>query len=98
MEAKSLLFSGQCPDELRRSLDPASKLRVVLQAIGLDHDPPSHRSTSDVERSDVWLFQGGVGLKVSEPDDEQRLPDADEYVAVEQETDSAEYPLLFMPR
>jgi hypothetical protein len=48
----------------------------------------------DLELADVGFLQRLVALLRVEPDEQRVLPDADEQVAVQQEADATEHPLL----
>src|SRR5262249_12854062 len=90
----SSLFCGQCLHELHRPLNPAAQLVAVLDALRLDQHPALHRPPGDVELADVRFLERLLALLRAEPHDEGVLPDPYEHVAVQQEADAAEHPLL----
>src|SRR5262245_15232237 len=93
-KARSPLLRRQRPDELHRPLDPVGQLVVVLNPFRGDHHPTVHCPARDVELPDVRFEQGLVAAFRAEADDQGILPDADDHVAVKQESDAAEQFLL----
>ena len=87
-------LSIQRRNELDRLPDPRFQVGVAVDALGLDDHPALHRPAGDVEHSDMGLLQRCFGLFGSDACDQRVLEDADEQLAVEQETQPAEHLLL----
>jgi hypothetical protein len=90
----SPLLRRQLPHELHGTLNPAPQPVVTADALLGDHHPALHRPARDVELLDVRFEQGLVASFRAEADDQGILPDADDHVAVKQESDAAEQLLL----
>src|SRR5262249_51796339 len=90
-----LSLCWQLRNKLYCPLHPATQFVVALDAFRGDQHPALHRPARDVELLDVRFEQGLVASFRAEADDQRVLPDADDHVAIKQESDAAEQ-LLFL--
>jgi hypothetical protein len=87
-------LSGERPDELCCLFDPTTQLMIAVDAIWIYHHPALHRSSCDIEFGDVLFLQGAFICVLADSNNQRVFPDANQQVAVQQETNAAEH-LLF---